>query len=189
MRGRIRSIKPEVHADEELWDVEVKAGMPLFRLFTGLWSYSDREGLFEWRPRALKASILPYWDGDFEAAMDALRVAGFLLKYEVDGRFYGKVRTFKKHQVINNREEQSTLPPPPDSGARTRPPRVRDACPTRAPRDGHAGTDAGRDAGQGEGKGREGIGNGRGTDSSRACARTRGRARARRRAGARARPD
>lgn len=118
MRSRIRSIKPDVHLDEELWDVEQTSGMPLFRAFTGLWNYSDREGRFEWKPRTLKALILPLWNGSFADAMEALQEAGFLLRYEVRGRQYGLVRNFTKHQSINAREEESVLPPPPsDSGS------------------------------------------------------------------------
>jgi hypothetical protein len=114
MIPRIRSIKPEVHLDEELWDLEEQSGMPLYRLFTGLWNYSDRDGRFEWRPRRLKTVILPWWEGDFAAAMDTL-APKFIVRYEFEGRSYGWVRTFKKHQVINPKEQQSKLPPPPPS--------------------------------------------------------------------------
>lgn len=112
MRGRIRSIKPEVHLDDDLWDLEVRTGLPLFRLFVGLWNYADREGRFEWRPKRLKTVILPYWDGNPEAAMQALVEGGFIVRYEVDGRPLGVVRTFSRHQLINNREEPSKLPAP-----------------------------------------------------------------------------
>jgi hypothetical protein len=114
MRGRIRSIKPEVLTDEKLWDAEQASGMPLYRLFTGLWMYADRQGRFEWRPRALKAVILPYWDGDFAVALNLMAAAGFLLKYEVDGQTYGAVRTFLEHQTPNPKENPSKLPPPPE---------------------------------------------------------------------------
>lgn len=113
MRPRIRSLKPEIHTDEELWDLEVEVGLPLFRAFTGLWNYSDREGRFEWRPRALKAMILPYWGGDFEAALDALASRRFIIKYTVGGKQYGWVRKLKDHQAFNAREPASVLPPPP----------------------------------------------------------------------------
>jgi hypothetical protein len=148
VRGRIRTIKPESLLDEELWDLEVETGLPVFRAFVGLWTQADREGRFEWRPRPLKAAILPYWEGDFSRVLDALTTRGFLVKYASGGREYGAVRTFKRHQVINNREQASELPAPEDSGAvsapSTRPPRVDDACPTPLV---HA---------HGEGKGREG---------------------------------
>lgn len=115
MRGRIRSVKPEVHLDEELWDLEERTGFPAFRAFVGLWNYADREGRFEWRARALKAVILPYWQGDMERLLNALAETGFVTKYEVDGRMFGAVRTFTEHQSVNHKEPESKIPPPPNT--------------------------------------------------------------------------
>jgi hypothetical protein len=139
MRAHIRSVKPEALTDEALWDLEQETGLPLFRAFVGLWTQADREGRFEWRPRPLKAAVLPYWDGDFSRVLDALATRGFLVKYVVDGREYGWVRTFHKHQLINNREAASVLPPPPKAAVKNanntaelaaREPRVNDASTT-----------------------------------------------------------
>jgi hypothetical protein len=113
MRAHIRSVKPEALSDEALWDLEQETGLPIFRAFVGLWTQADREGRFEWRHRPLKAAVLPYWDGDFSRVLDALASRGFVVKYVVDDREYGLVRSFKKHQLINNREAASILPPPP----------------------------------------------------------------------------
>src|SRR5574342_466071 len=154
MRGRIRTIKPEALSDEDLWDAEQDTCLPLFRAFVGLWCFADREGRFEWRPRALKAGVLPFWEGDFSRVLDALTTRGFLVRYACGTREYGLVRTFSKHQVINAREAPSDIPGPEDSTAEsvedtdtlTRAPRVPHACPTRHV---HA---------HGEGKGREGKG-------------------------------
>lgn len=110
--ARIRSIKPEVHLDTELWDAECAAGLPLFRAFTGLWCHADREGRFEWDARVLKTQILPWWDGDFRRCLDTLEDIGKIVSYEVDGRRYGLVRNFCKHQRINTREAASRLPEP-----------------------------------------------------------------------------
>lgn len=115
MSGRIRSIKPETHVDEDLWDADVECpGLHLFRSFTGLWCQADREGRFEWRPRVLKPAILPHWDGDFSRVLDALETRGFIVRYTIEGRSYGWIPTFKKHQYINGKEPQSKLPPAPD---------------------------------------------------------------------------
>lgn len=146
MRPRIRTVKPEVHRDEELWDLGVETGWPMFQAFIGLWNCADREGRFEWRPRALKALVLPYWDGDFARVLDAFATRGFVRRYTVGGRDYGLVRTFTRHQSINNREEESTLPAPPDDEPEspndpptpTRGARVDDASATRGAREGHA---------------------------------------------------
>jgi hypothetical protein len=116
MRGRIRTVKPELLMDEQLWDLGVDSGLPVLQAFVGLWCYCDREGRFEWRPRALKALILPYWSGDFEAVLDALARQMFIVRYTVAGRHYGYVRTFRDHQAVNQREPASVLPSPEADG-------------------------------------------------------------------------
>lgn len=145
MRGRIRTVKPEAFLDEALWDLEQETGLPIFRAFAGLWTQADREGRFEWRPRALKAAVLPYWEGDLSRVLDALATRGFLVRYEVEGREYGLVKNFKRHQAINNKEQPSALPPPPSETTEktAKVSRVPNACPTRA------------ENSRGEGKGRE----------------------------------
>lgn len=136
MRGRIRSIKPELFTDEKLWDLGQETGLPVLQAFAGMWCYADREGRFEWRPRALKVAILPYWEGDFSRVLDALTTRGFLHKYEVEGRQYGVVVNFSRHQTPNNREKPSEIPEPPeDSWTSTREARVDDASGTGEPRD------------------------------------------------------
>lgn len=119
MRARIRTVKPEASTDEELWDLGQETGLPVFQAFVLLWCYADREGRFEWRPRALKAGCLPYWDGDFERVLDALVTRGFLVKYACEGRQYGLVVNFTKHQSINNKEPASVIPPPTEVSAVT----------------------------------------------------------------------
>ena len=116
MRPRIRSFKPDILHDEELWALSEATRMPVLQGFVGLWFYADKECRFEWRPMALRSLILPYWDGDFERLLEALVDAGMVVKYVVEGRAYGWVRSLKKHQSANMREPQSTLPePPPDA--------------------------------------------------------------------------
>ncbi|MGW8286347.1 MAG: hypothetical protein ACWGPR_11585 [Candidatus Deferrimicrobiaceae bacterium] len=111
--AHIRSIKPEALKDADLWDLEVETGLPIFRAFAGLWCQADREGRFKWKPRELKIEVLPFWDGDFGEVLDALARAGFVRRYEVDGRVYGHVRSFLDHQRPNAREAKSKIPPPP----------------------------------------------------------------------------
>jgi hypothetical protein len=159
MKPRIRTIKPEAFTDEDLWDLEEETDMPIFRAFSGLWCHADREGRFEWRPRALKAGILPYWDGDFSRVLDALTTRGFIVKYTSSGREYGCIPTFLRHQVINNREEDSKLPAPPlppeEPEQLSQLARVEHASGTRQARVAHAS--CAHTSGT-EGKGREGNG-------------------------------
>lgn len=150
MRGRIRSIKPDIGKHEGLWDLGVETGLPVYQAFTMLWCYADRAGRFEWRPRSLKTDILPYWDGDFSRVLDALATRGFIVRYVSGTRELGWIPSFERHQVVNGRESASELPAPEEStiipAESTRAPRVDDACPTR------------HDLAHGEGKGREGKG-------------------------------
>jgi hypothetical protein len=124
VRGHIRTVKPEIFQDEKLWDLSQETGFPLLQAFEGLWCYADREGRFEWRPRALKNLILPYWQGDFACVLDALERGRFIVRYTTEGHECGFVRNFGKHQVINQREAKSLLPAPPDVLAPEDPPRA-----------------------------------------------------------------
>lgn len=109
-------MKPEIYDDEILADLEMTTGLPLFRIFTGLWCFADRDGRFEWSPRSLRGKIHPCWDGDMAAALDALASKLYIVRYTVDGKDYGYVRTFAEHQAIHPREPRSTLPAPADHG-------------------------------------------------------------------------
>lgn len=131
--ARIRTIKPEFFKHEGIFDAEQETGLPLRLAFAGLWTQCDREGRFAWRPRQLKVDILPYDELDFLRVLDALATRGFIVKYASDGREFGFIPSWHRHQVINNRETASVLPEPSEFIA------VSDACATRASRDGHAG--------------------------------------------------
>jgi 5-methylcytosine-specific restriction endonuclease McrA len=111
---RIRTIKPEFFKHDELYDAELQVDLPLRLAYVGLWTCCDREGRFKWKPRQLKASILPYDEVDFSDVLDALEIHGFVRSYEHDGEKYGEVPTFKEHQCVNTREAKSNLPEPPE---------------------------------------------------------------------------
>jgi hypothetical protein len=124
---RIRTIKPEFFQHEALYDAERETGLPLRIAFAGLWTIADKAGRFEWRPRQLKLNVLPYDDCDFSAVLSALESYGFVLRYDVDGKSFGCIPSWDKHQHKNVREPDSTIPAPdcqvqaPDeAGARTR---------------------------------------------------------------------
>lgn len=112
--ARIRTIKPDFFRHEALYEAERKHGLPLRLAFAGLWTAADREGRFRWQPRALKLDCLPYDEVDFEAILNALCDAGFIIKYQSDDgdSLYGYIPAWSKHQHINQREAQSILPSP-----------------------------------------------------------------------------
>lgn len=158
--ARIRTIKPELAAHEGLFDLELETKLPIRFAWCMLFTVADREGRFAWRPRTLKAQILPHDEIDFSRVLHAWLTRGFIVKYRVKGEWFGWIPTFTKHQVINNRESPSDLPQIEESeevedyrnqsvpnACPTGEGRVDDACPTR---EVHA---------QGEGKeGRKGKG-------------------------------
>lgn len=128
-----------------LFEAERSEQLPLRLGFIGLWCAADREGRFRWEPRRLGAQIMPYDQIDFSRVMDALATRGFIVKYKVENDTFGAIPSWKRHQVINNRERETELPNyTADNiiqGTSTRPPRVP-----------HAGE------GEGKGKGRKGTG-------------------------------
>lgn len=152
--ARIRTVKPELFKHEGLFDAEQETGLPLRLAFIALFTCCDREGRFKWRPRALKLDALPYDDLDFSRVLDALWTRGFVVKYAVDGEEFGFIKSFTRHQVINNRESESELPAPDENSILTptctREPRVEHASPT--PLQGKGRERKGKEE---EGKGKE----------------------------------
>lgn len=113
--SRIRAIKPQFFRHEDLFDLEVRTGLPLRLAFIGLWTVCDREGRFAWRPRSLKVEVLPFDDVDFAAVLAALEQGGFIRRYQAGDQLLGWVPSFARHQIVNQKEPRSVLPPPPDA--------------------------------------------------------------------------
>jgi hypothetical protein len=106
--ARIRSIKPDFFINDDLAELD-----PLTRLFyIGLWTQADREGRMEYRPKRLKAALLPYDGCEVETLVSALESSGFVERYEVEGTRYLQVSNFTKHQSPNVKECASTIPAP-----------------------------------------------------------------------------
>ncbi len=124
---RMRTIKPEFFKHEGLYDLEQSSGLPVRLGLAGLWVCCDRDGLFEWQPRRLKIEIFPYDNLEFGKVLESLLGGGFIQRYEVDGKQYGCIPTWHKHQSPNGREPASGIPTPPNF---TRGPRVADASST-----------------------------------------------------------
>lgn len=92
--ARIRSIHPGFFTDERLVATSMAARM----LFLGLGVEADDKGVFEWKPVTLKMRIFPADSLDVEALLEELVQAGAIASYEIDGRRYGAIRNFRKHQ-------------------------------------------------------------------------------------------
>jgi hypothetical protein len=117
--ARIRTIKPELFRHEALFEAEKSSKLPLRVAFAGLFTAADRQGRFKWQPRVLKLDVLPFDEIDFGKVLDALAQHAFIVKYEIEGEFFGHIPSWFKHQHINQREAESEIPAPDSEGART----------------------------------------------------------------------
>lgn len=172
--ARIRTIKPEFFRHEGLQDLAAKHGAHVMLVFAGLWGHCDRAGRFEWRPRTLKLDILPFLEFDMEQALTLLEQAGFIERYEVDGKQYGSINSFTEHQNIGGKERDAPLKLPANplkrqgksgkspgsDGEVTQSSQVVDIAEKQSGSDGEVpGKQLGTQEGNGL-KGREGEGNG-----------------------------
>ncbi|MEF2156416.1 hypothetical protein V3390_09305 [Luteimonas sp. FXH3W] len=104
--SRSRNLKPGFFKNDLLAECD-----PLTRIFfQGLWCEADREGRLEYRPKRLKAAILPYDDADVDAMVRQLSSLGFVTVYTVEGVQYLQVENFLKHQNPHKNEALSNIP-------------------------------------------------------------------------------
>lgn len=114
--ARIRTVKPDFFRHESLQDLEAEnVGKYPMLVFGGLWGHCDKAGRFEYRPRTLKLDILPFLPFDMAETLELLCDAGFIERYEVDGKEYGLIASFQDHQRIGGKEatEPEKYPEPP----------------------------------------------------------------------------
>jgi len=111
---RMRTIKPGIMSNEDLAEL----GPYAYILFTGCWMIADREGRFEYRPRRIKALVMPLWDEvdvpALERLVENLCQKRFFHKYTTNGCTCIQVVKWHDHQNPHPRESASTIPPPPD---------------------------------------------------------------------------
>jgi hypothetical protein len=113
--ARARSLKPGFHKNADLIALP-----PLTRiLFAGLWTIADREGRLEDRPKQIKIEVLPGDSCNVERMLAQLHDAGFITRYEVGGRNYIAIPTWKKHQNPHKDERPSIIPAPCEHSAST----------------------------------------------------------------------
>lgn len=98
--GRIRTIKPE------FWRNEALSELPEFchMLAAALLNYADDEGYFNANPRLVQAECFPLREPSMDTTVALLELSriGFIrLGLGSDGRSYGHIVHFLKHQTIN----------------------------------------------------------------------------------------
>ena len=107
--ARARNIKPGFFKNELLAEMPPETRL----LFIGLWCLADREGRFEDRPKKIKMELFPCDSINIEDGLSLLEKAGFLLRYEFEGKRYAQVVNFTKHQMPHHKEVPSEIPAPP----------------------------------------------------------------------------
>jgi len=112
---RARNVKPGFFKNDILAECDLLARI----LFAGLWCLADREGRLEYRPKKIKAEVLPYDNCNIEKLIGQLAERQFITTYDVDGVFYIQINAFQKHQNCHMREPESTIPAPVQHGAST----------------------------------------------------------------------
>ena len=95
--ARIRSIHPGLLTDEAFMSLTVECPLAI-PLLIGLWTEADDAGIFQWKPMVIKARVLPAVSEDVGRLLGALVSAGFLMRYEIDGKEYGAIRNFMRWQ-------------------------------------------------------------------------------------------
>ena len=105
--ARIRSIHPALFTDEAF--VSLSPGAQI--LWIGLWCEADDQGVFEWKPTMLKMRILPASTSPIVPLLEELERADCIKSYAHEGRDYGVVRNFVKHQRPKSPKEVHPLPP------------------------------------------------------------------------------
>jgi len=113
--SRARNIKPGFFKNELLVELPFE-----FRLlFIGLWTMADREGRLEDRPTKIRMELFPADAVDVNAGLQSLADAGFIQRYETEGKRLIQVTEFAKHQNPHMKEAKSILPAPCKPGAST----------------------------------------------------------------------
>lgn len=92
--SRIRSLHPGLWTDEAFVSLSPYARL----LFIGMWNECDDKGIFAWSPLKLKMRVLPADNADAGELLAEIEQAGCITRYEFDGRTFGAVRNFCKHQ-------------------------------------------------------------------------------------------
>ena len=106
--SRIRTIKPEFFRHSGLQSLEEahQRQYPML-VFAGLLTLCDKNGTFLWQPPHIKLDVLPFIPFDMQATLETLVSSGMVIKFTADGREYGHISTFQKHQRVSGTEAKN----------------------------------------------------------------------------------
>lgn len=112
--ARIRTIKPSFWGDDDVCKLSRDARL----LLVGLISLADDDGRFIATPQAILGHVFPHDDiptTKFKAWLAEIAATPTLVLYAVEGRQYGVLPNYRKHQRISH-PQPSPLPAPPLEG-------------------------------------------------------------------------
>jgi hypothetical protein len=104
--ARIRSVHPGLFIDDAFMELSMGARM----LLVGIWGQADDQGVFEWRPKSLKAAIFPGDSGEIDDMLGELVDRRFVKPFDHEGKRYGACRNFMVWQKVKNPSYRYTLP-------------------------------------------------------------------------------
>lgn len=113
--ARIRSVKPEFWADEDLAEAVSRDGR---LLYIGLWNLADEHGRLRGDPRFIKGQLFAYDDdlmpADVDKLIGELESARKVVRYRSGSSAYLFLPNLAKHQRLEAAKVESRLPAPPD---------------------------------------------------------------------------
>lgn len=92
--ARIRSVHPGQATDEDFLELSVEAKLATILIRCE----ADDNGVFEWKPKTLKARLFPADDVDMAAILSEMEANRQVTSYELEGRKYGVIRNFRRYQ-------------------------------------------------------------------------------------------
>lgn len=101
--ARIRTIKPEFWRNEQLSAISAEACL----LAVGLLNHCDDEGYFNANPKLVEADVFPLRElsGKTTVLIQELVGIGYINLFSgSDGKTYGHIVSFERHQVINKKK-------------------------------------------------------------------------------------
>lgn len=106
---RIRTIKPEFHQDEEMSEVSAEAAL----LAVGLLNYADDQGWFKFHSKLIESSVFPLRElsvSIHDLLTELSNMGYFTLHDGSDGKKYGYISNFLKHQRVNRPSPSKIAP-------------------------------------------------------------------------------
>lgn len=105
--ARARFVRPEFFTDEKVGELPYGARL----LFEGLWCHSDLRGVFEYSPKQLRVLVFPFDEGLTSVTvtewLENITALGMVVRFESDGKTWGAVVHWLKHQSVSPKEVET----------------------------------------------------------------------------------